>query len=72
MVETIEVPTRRALNEFAASFGAKPYIADETWDTLIYLVEVERGVGGGLRCLYRDVSARCAAVGPTTSRGARV
>lgn len=54
VVETIEVFTRRALNEFAGSFGSKPRITDETWDTLIYVVEVERDVGGGLRCLYRD------------------
>lgn len=54
VVETIEVFTRRALNEFAGSFGVRPRITDETWDTLIYVAEVESDVGGGLRCLYRD------------------
>lgn len=57
-VETIEVSTRHELNEFARTFGVRPHIAAETWDTLIYLAEVERGIGGRLRCLYRERLAR--------------
>lgn len=57
-METIEVFTQQALNEFANSFEVRPRVAAETWDTLIYLAEVERGTGGCLRCLYRDRLSR--------------
>lgn len=52
-METAEVFSRQELDEFARAAGVRVRIAAETWATLIYQAEVDRTVGGRLRCVYR-------------------